>query len=48
MLAGELTEALRGPGDDFAAGLFDRQDYVAAGRETPAGSAERLLLQNGR
>ncbi|MFJ9003532.1 pentapeptide repeat-containing protein [Streptomyces canus] len=48
MLAAELTEALRGPGDDVAAGLFNRQDYVAAGGEALAGLAERLLLQNGR
>ncbi|WP_405521236.1 hypothetical protein [Streptomyces canus] len=48
MLAAELTEALCGPGDDSAAGLFNRQDYVAAGGEAPAEPAERLLLRNGR
>ncbi|MFI7399867.1 pentapeptide repeat-containing protein [Streptomyces sp. NPDC049541] len=48
MLVGELTEALRGPGDDSAVGLFNRQDYVDAGGEALAELAQRLLVPGVR
>jgi uncharacterized protein YjbI with pentapeptide repeats len=43
MLTAEFTEALRGPGDESADGVFNRGDYERAGGPRLASLAERVL-----